>query len=328
MARMRWAIRVGLGLIAGPAAAMAMAGVQVVEAHGGSALEPTYATALTAWSGDPLPWVAVATGSIGYLVMVMIVNRAHPATPVPLRRVTFWLAGMLMIAVALASPVDVYADDLLSVHMVQHLLLTIAAPPLLALGAPMTLLLRVSSPQIRRSVLLPVLHSGAVRAISWPPVGWTAFAIVMWATHFSPLFDAALENDGLHHLEHLLYLAAGVLFWWPVIGADPIRWRLGSVSRMVYLGAQMPINTAIGLAIYFAPGVLYPHYATLLRTWGPSPFVDQQIAGILMWGVGDLVMLGALILSIAGWLRADEARSHRTEQRAARHVEPESAESG
>jgi len=324
---MRWAIQVGLGLIVGPAAAMTMAGVQVVEAHGGSAPEPTYSTVLT-WSGDPLPWIAVAAGSIGYLVIAMIVNRAHPATRVPLRRVTFWLAGMAMIGLALASPVDVYADDLLSVHMVQHLLLTMAAPPLLALGAPVTLLLRASSPPMRRSVLLPILHSRAVRAISWPPVGWTVFAIVLWLTHFSPLFDAALENDGLHHLEHLLYVGAGVLFWWPVIGADPMRWRLGPVSRMVYLGTQMPINTAIGLAIYFAPAILYPHYATLLRTWGPSPFVDQQIAGILMWGVGDLVMLGALVLSIAGWLRADEVRSRRTEQKARRSVEPGSAESG
>src|SRR6266511_1493151 len=106
MAWMRRAIRVGLGLIAGPAAAMTMAGVQVVEAHGGSAPEPTYSTALTAWPGDPLPWIAVATGSIGYLVMAMVVNRAHPATPVPLRRVRFWLAGMAMITLALASPVD------------------------------------------------------------------------------------------------------------------------------------------------------------------------------------------------------------------------------
>ena len=287
-----------------------------------------WSAVVTAWSGDPLPWIAVAAGSIGYLIMARMVNRAHPATPVPIRRVTFWLAGMLVIALALGSPIDLYADDLLSIHMVQHLLLTMAAPPLLALGAPMTLLLRASSPHFRRSVLLPILHSGAVRAITWPPVGWTAFAIVMWATHFTPLFDAALENDGLHHVEHLLYVGAGALFWWPVIGADPIRWRLSPVSRMVYLAAQMPINTAIGLAIYFAPGVLYPHYATLLRTWGPSPVVDQQIAGILMWGVDDLVMLGALVVCIAGWLRADEVRSHRTEQRAARHVEPESAKGG
>lgn len=325
---MRRATRVGLGLSAGLGAAMAMVGGQVVQAHGSSAPEPTLSTIFAAWSGDLVPWLGIAAATIGYLVAVLIVNRAHPMTPVPPRRLAAWLAGMTMIAIALTSAVDVYAPDLFSVHMIQHLLLAMVAPPLLALAAPITLLLRVSGPQVRRLALLPLVHSRVVQAISWPPVGWSVFAVVMWATHFSPLFDAALENDGLHHLEHLLYLLAGVVFWWPVIGADPIRWRLSPASRMVYLAAQMPFNTAVGLAIYFAPAVLYPHYATLGRTWGLDPFTDQQIAGIVMWGVGDVIMLAALVLVIAAWLRADEKHSHRAEERAARNVERESAETG
>ena len=88
------------------------------------------------------------------------------------------------------------------------------------------------------------------------------FAVAMWATHFSPLFNAALENHALHSLEHLIYLVAGVLFWWPVIAADPMRWRLTPSVAWPYLAAQMPFNTAVGLAIYFAPGILYPHYAS------------------------------------------------------------------
>jgi cytochrome c oxidase assembly factor CtaG len=200
------------------------------------------------------------------------------------------------------------------------------APPLLALGAPMTLALRAASGKARRSVLLPVLHSWPVTAISWPPVGWTFFAVVMAATHFSPLFNAALENEALHSGEHLLYLLAGVLFWWPVIGADPIRWRLSPIGRMVYLAAQMPFNTAVGLAIYFAPTILYPHYAFLRRTWGPDPLTDQQVAGIVMWGIGDVILLGALVLAVEAWLRADEKRSRRTRERAIRQIERGSIE--
>jgi cytochrome c oxidase assembly factor CtaG len=113
-----------------------------------------------------------------------------------------------------------------------------------------------------------------------------------------------------------------------VIGADPMRWRLRPISRMVYLGAQMPFSTAVGLAIYFAPAVLYPHYLTIGRTWGPDPFTDQQLAGIAMWGIGDVILLGALVLAIAAWLRADEKQSRRNEERAARNVDRESAASG
>ncbi|MEP6808429.1 MAG: cytochrome c oxidase assembly protein [Chloroflexota bacterium] len=289
--------------------------------------EPNLATIFTAWSGEPLPWVGIVAATAVYLFAVRLVNRAHPASPVPRFRVAAWLAGVAVIGVALVSAVDVYADSIFSVHMVQHLLLAMVAPPLLALGAPTTLALRVASPRIRRSFLLPILRSSVVQVISWPPVGWTLFAVVMWATHFSPLFNAALENEALHSLEHLLYLATGLLFWWPVIGADPIRWRLGPVARMVYLTAQMPFNTAVGLVLYFAPTVLYAHYATLDRTWGPDPFTDQQFAGIVMWGAGDVILLGAMTLAIAAWQRADVRRTHRADERAARRVEGATVES-
>jgi cytochrome c oxidase assembly factor CtaG len=312
----------------GGASFLSLAFVQGAVAHGGPAPQPTLTGVLSAWSGDLLPWLAITVAAVAYLGAAGIVDRAHPATPVPKWRIAAWLAGLAVIAVALVSAVDVYADSLFSVHMVQHMLLAMVAPPLLAIGAPVTLALRVAPSTVRRSVLLPILHARLVKAISWPPVSWTLFAGVMWITHFSPLFNAALENDGLHHLEHLLYLAAGLLYWWPVIGADPIRWRLRPIGRMVYLGAQMPFNTAVGLAIYFAPAVLYPHYLTLSRTWGPDPFTDQQVAGIAMWGVGDVILLGALVLAIAAWLRADEKQSRRNQERATRNAARESAPGG
>lgn len=288
--------------------------------------EPDLGVILSTWSGDPLPWIGIVLAVTLYLAAVRIVDRAHPATRVPRWRTAAWLAGVAVLALALVSAVHIYAGSLFTVHMVQHLLLAMVAPPLLALGAPMTLTLRAASPNVRRSILLPILHSQPIRAISWPPVGWTFFAVVMWATHFSPLFNAALENQTLHSAEHLLYLLAGVLFWWPVIGADPIRWRLSPIGRMVYLAAQMPFNTAVGLAIYFAPTILYPHYALLGRTWGPAPAIDQQVAGIVMWGIGDVILLGALVLAIEAWLRADEKRSRRKRERVTHDVERASVE--
>jgi cytochrome c oxidase assembly factor CtaG len=317
-------IAVGLGL----GAVLPLAAGAVALAHGEEARPPTLAVILTTWTGDPLPWIAIVVATVAYLAAVRIVNRQHPTNKVPGWRIAAWLGGVAAIAVALLSAVDVYAESLFSVHMVQHLLLSMVAPPLLALGAPVTLALRVASPRLRRTTLLPLLHSRLVKGVSWPPLGWAIFAVVMWATHFSPIFNAALENQTLHSAEHLVYLVAGVLFWWPVIGADPIRWRLSPIGRMVYLASQMPSNTAVGLALYFAPAVLYPHYALLGRAWGPDPFTDQQFAGIVMWGLGDVILLGAVVLAAAAWLRADEMHSRRAREQAARNVERASIESG
>jgi cytochrome c oxidase assembly factor CtaG len=290
--------------------------------------QPNLAIVLSTWSADPLPWIGIVVAMVGYLAAVRVVNRHHPTNRVRGWRIAAFLGGVVVLGVALLSAVDVYAESLFSVHMVQHLLLAMVAPPLLALGAPVTLALRVASPRVRRGILLPLLHSRLVKTVSWPPVGWVVFAGVMWATHFTPLFNAALENDALHSAEHLLYLGAGALFWWPVVGADPVRWRLSPIGRMIYLASQMPFNTAVGLAIYFAPAVLYPHYVAITRTWGPDPFTDQQLAGIVMWGIGDVILLGALVLAVAAWLRADEAHSRRMRERATRNIEEASVESG
>jgi putative copper resistance protein D len=271
---------------------------------------------LGSWSLEPIPLAGIVGATVAYLVAVRMVNRAHPHTPVPRRRTVAWLSGIALIGLALLSPIETFSDSIFTVHMVQHLLLAMVAPPLLALGAPATLALRAATPRLRRSLVLPILHSRIIGALSWPPLGWLAFAVVMWVTHFSPLFNAALEDALLHNFEHLLFVVAGLLFWWPVIGADPSRWRLRPVGRMVYLGTQMPFNAAVGLAIYFAPAVLYAHYATLGRTWGLDAFTDQQVAGIVMWGAGDTILLAALVLAIGAWLRAEEKRSRRIERRA------------
>jgi cytochrome c oxidase assembly factor CtaG len=193
--------------------------------------------------------------------------------------------------------------------MVQHMLLTLVAPVLLVYAGPITLVLRASSAETRRRWIFPILHSRVLRFLSFPVVSWLVFAAVMWASHFSPLFDASLESEWIHRLEHGLFLGAALLFWWPVAGSDPSPWRMRPAAKVLYVGLQMPQNTFLALAIYLATAPLYAHYATTVRAWGPSPLEDQQAAGGIMWLGGDLVFLAAVILLLYAWMRDEERRT-------------------
>jgi putative membrane protein len=292
-----------------------LAAAGIAAAHGIGPPGPTLFEVLTTWSLDPLPWIGTVLAGAAYLVAVRRVNGSNPRVPVPAWRIVAWLAGLASILVALTSAIDVYAETFLSVHMVQHLLLAMVAPPLLALGAPITLLLRVSSRGARQGWILPVLHSRLVRVLASPLVAWPLFTVAMFVTHFSPLYDAALEDPTIHIAEHAVFIATGLLFWWPVVAADPLPRRPGYGLRLAYVVLQMPVNAAVGLIIYFSPTVLYAHYATLIRSWGPSAAVDQQIGGAVMWGGGDVLLLTAIPLIVAAWMRADGRNALRSDAR-------------
>ena len=263
------------------------------------------------WPADPVPWLVAIVAVAAYAIAWRAVNAKHPASPIPAWRLAAWLGGWLAILGALASPIDTLADDLLTAHMGQHLLLAMVAPPLLALGAPVLVLLRISTPGVRSRFVLPALHSRLVRFSSSPLLAWLLFTIVMWATHFTPIYEAALENEQLHVMEHMAFLATGCLFWWHVVGADPMPRRLGFVPRQAYVLAQMPVNAAVGLVIYFAPTLLYAHYAVAAPARGINAMTDQQIGGLVMWGVGDVLLLASFVALVAAWMRVELRRQER-----------------
>ncbi len=312
--------RLGSRLLAPLVVALALAlGLpSTAYAHGQAPIEPSPAILLEGWSFMVDVWLPVILAALIYWAMYAQVNRLHPANPVPRFRLWFWLGGLAAIILALASPIEFYDTTLFSVHMVQHLLLSFVAAPLLVLSAPITLLLRWASPAARRKWILPVLESRVVRVISHPLVAWTLFAGVMWFTHFSPLFDAALDDFTLHRLEHALFLGSALLFWWPVIGADPSPHRLTHAARVLYLALGMPLSSLLGLVIFSASQPLYPHYETLVRDWGPTVMEDQALAGGIMWAGGDGAFVLALVLAVAAWLRHEERENKREDARLAR----------
>ena len=306
----------GRALLWTPAAvAVGLTLTPTVAAHGTAPDAASLGVVLAAWSLEAHVLLPLLAAALIYGWAVRRVNRAHSGNRVARWRVAAWYAGLTTLFVALSSPIATYDTTLFSVHMVQHLLLTMVAAPLLVLAAPITLLLRVARPVTRRRVILPVLHSWPVRIVSFPVVTWVLFASVMWASHFSPLFDAALEDEPVHVLEHALFLGTALLFWWPVVGADPSPWRLPHPARIAYVFLGMPHSSFLALAIFSAPGVLYSHYETLARAWGPTALADQQLAGGIMWVGGDAFFLLAMILAVWVWMRAEEAEGRRADAR-------------
>jgi putative membrane protein len=313
---------------------LTLLGTPVVLAHSGGGVPPPpdLAIFLFDWTFYPQVALSIIVASGLYLAAVRRVNRDHPANPVPPDRPAFFLLGMACLAVALMSGIERYDTELFSVHMVQHLLLIFGAAPAIVLAAPITLVLRVSSPAVRSRWILPFLRSRVVKVIAHPLVAWLLFTVVMWGTHLSPLFDAALTNPLLHDLEHALYLGTALLFWMPVVGRDPSPYRLPYPARIGYLFLQMPLNSLLGVAILFSDQVLYPHYVTTGRPWLPTPLEDQQLAGAIMWGVGDAGFIVAILFVIAAWMRSEEAATRRREAaedaRAAAAADARAAEVG
>ncbi len=303
-----------LGLVLGAASSLLFA--PIVLAHGpGVPPEPTPWIVLTAWSFDPDVQLAIFGAAILYVLAVRRVDAAHPDNRVPRSRTIAWMAGLVTLEIALQSGFALYDTTLFSWHMVQHLLLTMAAAPLLVLGAPITLILRVSSHETRVRWILPVLHSRIIGFVSHPVVSWTAFTVVMWTTHLTPFFDLALRSPPVHELEHAIFLSVGLLFWWPVIGPDPSPHRMSFPAKLLYLFLQMPQNTFLAMVIFFADSPLYPYYVQVVRTWGPTPLLDQQGAGAIMWVSGDLMFLIAILGVLWEWWKAEEVETVRDARR-------------
>ena len=203
--------------------------------------------------------------------------------------------------------------------MVQHILLMLVAAPLIALSAPITLLLRrVDRTRRAGAGSCRSCTRGSCARLSFPVVGWVLFAAVMWVAHFSPLFNAALEDPFIHDLEHVLFLERRAALL--VAGRRRSTRRRGGWAtrcRIGHLFMEMTQNTFLAVVILNVGTVLYAHYATVVRDWGPTPLDDQRLAAGVMWVAGDLVFIAAIMAVVAGWVRfeARDVEARRTARR-------------
>lgn len=298
---------------AGLAAAAALSPA-IAFADGGAQPEPIFPGVLARWQIAPLFMVSLVIAVWLYVAGVARVNRMHPDSKVPRKRHACFGIGVGALVIALISPLGAYDDTLFSLHMVQHLLIMDVAAPFLLLAAPLTLILRASTPSFRKRIVLPILHSRAVRVISFPVVTWFVYAAVLWGSHYSGLYEESLVNNWVHEAEHVVYLVAAMLFWWQAIGIDPAPWRIPHPVRVVYVFLFMPQMAWLGLAFYGSDHVFYSHYANLARTWGPSPLLDQQAAGAVMWLLGDTLSGCWVAYMIYRWVKHEEIATRRRDR--------------
>lgn len=257
-------------------------------------MSPTAVAVLTSWRFDlelALPLVATA---LLYARGWSLVQRQLPAQFPPWRLAAF-LAGLALVYVAIASPLDSFAGLLLQVHMAQHLLLMVVAPALILLGAPGVPLLRGLPARFAKDTAGPFLAAPVLRRIaeriSHPAVCWFAMAAATWIWHAPGPYQAALRSPFWHAAEHASFLAAGLLFWWPVVQPWPSRARWPEWTMPLYLLLADVQNTALSAILVFSGRLVYPFYASVPRLAGISAESDQITAGLFMWVPMSLLYL-------------------------------------
>lgn len=269
---------------------------------------------LTAWSFEVLPLVGIALVAVIYLLGVHRLRSAGHAWPLG-RSIAFLGGGLGSLLVATASSLATYDTVLISVHMIQHMVLAMLVPIFLALGAPITLALR-TLPARPRAALLAVIHSRIAAVLTFPVVAGAIFVINPFVLYFSGLYEATLENPWLHDANHLHFIAIGCLWFWPLLGIDPMPRRIGYPMRVIAVFLTLPFHAFLGVAIMSMNTLIAADwYLAHDREWGLTPLEDQERAGGILWVSGDLVGLVVVAVLFVGWVRASEREARREDRR-------------
>ncbi|HET7327346.1 MAG TPA: cytochrome c oxidase assembly protein [Nocardioidaceae bacterium] len=265
------------------------------------------------WVFDPVPAVAVLAVAAFYLYGVLVLRRRGDRWPLA-RTVSFVVLGLGSIAVATLSPLAGYDTTLLSMHMTQHMILAMVAPVFMALGAPVTLALRTLT-RTPRGWLLSVLHSRVAAVLSFPALTFALYVLSPWALYFSSWYDATLESAYLHDALHLHFVAVGCLFFWPLVGIDPVPGRVSFPFRLLTIFLTLPFHAFLGVTMMSMTTLIAAdHYQSLDLSWA-DPVEDQELAGALLWGSGDVVGLVFFAVLFVQWVRASRREAAREDRR-------------
>lgn len=231
----------------------------------------------------------------------------------PGRTVAFLLGGLGSIAAVTVTGVEAYDTTLLSIHMIQHMTLSMVGPIFLALGAPVTLALRTLHARPRK-LLLGVLHSRVVGIITYPLVAFGLFVANPFILYFTGAYTATLQHAWLHELIHVHFIVTGCLFFWPLLGLDPLPNRWPYPARALLMVLSVPFHTVLGLTIMQSRTLLGGDwYPNLNLSWS-NPYSDQVVAGGVLWAGGEIVSVTMLGILVVQWIRQSEREAKRIDR--------------
>jgi len=266
------------------------------------------------WSFNWFWILAVALAACLYGVGIGRVNRRHPSRNWPQGKTALFAIGLVTVAIATVGPVGSLTSTFFWADMASHILLMMLAAPLIVLSNPTLLLLRASNRNFRRRWCIPLLRGRFIKIVTNPIVGWLVFTFALLATHIGPLFEFALERYALRTITvPLIYLTAGLIYYYPLIGLSIGATRIPSHYKIVSMFTMMIPEAILGFAIYTTGSVLYPYYERVTqRPWGPSTaLLDQRLGGAVMWGAGMVLDTIWISIVVAEWWKREELKARR-----------------
>jgi len=280
---------------------------------------PTLAT-LLAPTPQPVPWLPAIAIVLAGLYLVGIVRLRVQRRPWPAWRAVCFLLGCALVTVVMGTAIEGYGFELLSVFMFQQLTLMMAAPILLVLGSPGTLLLRATPHHgPGRALLITALaglRSKVGRFLLHPGLMIPLFLLTFYGLYLSGVANTLLQTWFGHQSLEALFLVAGLLFTIPVLSSDPLPARQSHLGRLFDVFAEMPLHAFFGVIVMMASVPLIPAFASPPAGWGIDPLEDQKIAGALAWSYGEGPTVVILLVLMSAWRRSEE-RSNRVNDRVA-----------
>ena len=291
-----------------------LSGAAPAYAHGGVAPGDNL---WLAWNTqNPLPTLFLFLAA--FLYVNGLGKRERPSHPITAWHKISFFSGLLTLFLALQSPIDPLAEHYFFIHQIQHLMIRMLGPLLVLLGAPLTPMLRGLPLWLRQGVVRPVVGNGRVRQgyhkLTNPVVAVVIFLSALYFWQVPQLHDMAVRNGYVHELMHITMLFSGFLFWWLVIDPKPHRSRLHYGLRVLYLGLIVLPNTFLGAGITFSEELLYQSYAEVEQPFILDRITDQQLGGLFLWVIGDMMSIIAAGIVMIMWYQREQEKERLAER--------------
>ena len=277
---------------------------------------------LGTWDFEPISVIALLLLTVLYFVGLRRTN-GRSLKLIPWWRPVALVAGVSSLLIASLSPLHTVGGSLFFAHMIQHIILIMIGPPLILLGGPIVPVIRGLPAGLRREIVIPILQNHKCRTLlqicTKPVVAWFVYVGSLWIWHTPRLYDEAVQNTGIHGLEHVSFVFASIFFWWCVIDPIPMKPKLTGGLRLGYLFLATLQNTILGAFITLSTSPWYSSYMVSSEIFTAlTPLQDQRIGGLIMWIPGAMMYFLALSIAFFVMIFGEERRVRLMEQKSGR----------